>query len=541
MLLAPGTVIADRYEVVRLAERGGMALLYLVRHRDLQQPLALKVLRTTREIDPMAADYFASEARALAALRHPGVPMIIDHGSYGGHPYLVMEWVEGETLAARLKQLGRLELLAVLQICHQVGNVLVAAHQLGIVHRDLKPSNLMLWQRAGLPEQVKVLDFGVARVPPSTGAQRPMTVPGTILGTPEYWAPEQARGDTANIGAATDQYALAMLAYVMLSGQPAFPLRDSSQEAMQAHLVAKQLDPPPPLGPQVGSSVAACITKALSKQPADRYQSVEAFLVALLSAQKLDAEAPTKSGNTAVLASLKEPPPPPPPPAARRDHPLPRWLSGGLLFASGVLLGNWLGPQLSSQQQSIAAPSPLSVVSVAAADLTPLAPAVVAERVAVPERAVPPPLLDLAIEQWEDQGQAGGPSALPPEKAARSIALPKAAEAPNMPVEPVQQQPKLAAHPPASPRRLPVTIEGRPALSQAQTQVFLRAVAESKICRPGRVLTLIRDRSWLTVQKWQDGLLKNEVDRLLETTEQGWQELPGPTVPPPEQVTIRCL
>ena len=176
---------------------------------------------------------------------------------------------EGETLAARLKQLGRLELLAVLQICHQVGNVLVAAHQLGIVHRDLKPSNLMLWQRAGLPEQVKVLDFGVARVPPSTGAQRPMTVPGTILGTPEYWAPEQARGDTANIGAATDQYALAMLAYVMLSGQPAFPLRDSSQEAMQAHLVAKQLDPPPPLGPQVGSSVAACITKALSKQPAD--------------------------------------------------------------------------------------------------------------------------------------------------------------------------------------------------------------------------------------------------------------------------------
>jgi serine/threonine protein kinase len=150
-----------------------------------------------------------------------------------------------------------------------------------------------------------------------------------------------------------------MLAYVMLSGQPAFPLRDSSQEAMQAHLVAKQLDPPPPLGPQVGSSVAACITKALSKQPADRYQSVEAFLVALLSAQKLDAEAPTKSGNTAVLASLKEPPPPPPPPAARRDHPLPRWLSGGLLFASGVLLGNWLGPQLSSQQQSIAAPSPL--------------------------------------------------------------------------------------------------------------------------------------------------------------------------------------
>jgi serine/threonine-protein kinase len=517
-----------------------MALLYLVRHRDLQQPLALKVLRTTREIDPMAADYFASEARALAALRHPGVPMIIDHGSCGGHPYLVMEWVEGETLAARLKQLGRLELLAVLQICHQVGNVLVAAHQLGIVHRDLKPSNLMLWLRPGLPEQVKVLDFGVARVPASTGAQRPMTVPGTILGTPEYWAPEQARGDTANIGAATDQYALAMLAYVMLSGQPAFPLRDSSQEAMQAHLVAKQLDPPPPLGPQVGSSVAACITKALSKQPADRYQSVEAFLAALAIAQKLDAEAPTKSGNTAVLASLKEPPPPQP--AARRSQPLPRWLSGGLLFASGMLLGNWLGPQLSSQQQQqMAAPSPLPAVSFPAADLTPLAPVVVvAERAVVPEpKEAPPPLLDLATEQWEDHGQDSGPSALPP--LARSSALPKAADARNSPVEPAKEQPKLAAPPPASPRRLPVTIEGRPALSQAQTQVFLRAVAESKICRPGRVLTLIRDRSWLTVQKWQDGLLKNEVDKLLETTEQGWQELPGPTVPPPDLVTIRCL
>ena len=502
MLLTPGTVIADRYEVVRLAERGGMALLYLVRHRDLQQPLALKVLRNTREIDPMAADYFASEARALAALRHPGVPMVIDHGSYGGHPYLVMEWVEGETLAARLKQLGRLDLLAVLQICHQVGNVLVAAHQLGIVHRDLKPSNLMLWQRAGLPEQVKVLDFGVARVPTTTGAQRPMTVPGTILGTPEYWAPEQARGDTANIGAATDQYALAMLAYVMLSGQPAFPLRDSSQEAMQAHLVAKQLDPPPPLGAQVGSAVAACITKALSKQPADRFPSVEAFLAALVSAQELDVEAPTKSGNTAVLVNLKEPPPP----AARSERPFPRWLTGGLLFASGVLLGSWFGPERISLQQAPVAPISLPTGHVPIADLTLLPPVVVAER------AVPPLILDLATE------------------------------APDMLVAPVQKQPTMAAAaPPAGPRRLPVTIEGRPALQPVQTQVFLRAVAESKICRQKRILTLIPDGPWLKVQEWQVGLLINEVKTLLENAEQGWQEQSKPTVQPPTQVTIRCL
>ncbi len=529
MWIEPGTVIADRYEVVQLAERGGMALLYLVRHRDLQQPLALKVLRNTRESDPMAADYFASEARALAALRHPGVPMVVDHGSHGGYPYLVMEWVEGETLAARLKRQGRLELLAVLQICHQVGSVLVAAHQLGIVHRDLKPSNLMLWQRTGLPEQVKVLDFGVARVPPSTGAQRPMTVPGTILGTPEYWAPEQARGDTANISAATDQYALAMLAYVMLSGQPAFPLRDSSQEAMQAHLVAKQLDPPPPLGPQVGSSVAACITKALSKQPADRYQSVEAFLVALSSAQKLDAEAPTKSGNTAILATLKEPPPPQP--AARRERPFPRWLSAALLFASGVLLGNWFGPTPSSQQRSIADSSLLPSVAVIApvADLTAITPPVlpesvavpaqvevperanVSERAAVPVPAAPTPVQDMAIKQKDSS------------------------------VETEKEQPKLAAHPPASQRHPSVTIEGQPTLNHAQTQVFLRAVAESKICRQKRILTLIPDGPWLKVQEWQVGLLINEVKTLLENAEQGWQEQSKPTVQPPTQVTIRCL
>ena len=136
MLLTPGFLLAGKYQIVRLAERGGMALLYEVRHKELNLPLALKILMATQESDPLQTAYFQSEARALAQLRHPSVPSIVDLGSLEGHPYLIMEWLEGETLLARLRRLHRLPLGEVLRICEQIGQVLIAAHSRGIVHRD---------------------------------------------------------------------------------------------------------------------------------------------------------------------------------------------------------------------------------------------------------------------------------------------------------------------------------------------------------------------------------------------------------------------
>lgn len=316
MLLTSGYVLAGKYEIVRLAERGGMALLYEARHKELNLPLALKILMATQESDPVQTGYFQNEARALAQLRHPGVPSIVDLGTLDGHPYLLMEWLEGETLGVRLKRLGRMELSAVLPICQQVGSVLVAAHERGIVHRDLKPGNLFLYRRFDLPEVVKVLDFGIARVPAATGVERPPTVQGTLLGTPEYMSPEQACGDMMAIGPHTDQYALGMLAYAMLRGQPAFVPRDASPDALIQHLIAVQKEAPPPLGEHVGVAVAACIMKALGKRPSDRFATVQDFLKALVDAQKKDAEAPTRSGaTTALAASPAAQPPPPAPPA----------------------------------------------------------------------------------------------------------------------------------------------------------------------------------------------------------------------------------
>jgi serine/threonine protein kinase len=189
MLLITGYLLAGKYEIVRLGERGGMALLYEVRHQELNLPLALKILMATQESDPVQTGYFQSEARALAQLRHPGVPVIVDLGTLEGHPYLLMEWLEGETLSARLKRLGRMELGAVLSVCQQIGSVLIAAHDRRIVHRDLKPDNGMIVAdrdpEGVLRERAKLLDFGIAKLLRNTQVSAAVkTRADMIMGSP---------------------------------------------------------------------------------------------------------------------------------------------------------------------------------------------------------------------------------------------------------------------------------------------------------------------------------------------------------------------
>lgn len=295
-----GYRIQDTYEVVRLAAQGGMALLYQIRRLCDGGLYALKVLIHHA---PKGARYFHDEAQLMRDLRHPNVPAVVDMGIVESHPFIIMEWLEGETLADRLAREGSLQLDAVIEICRQIGEVLVAVHPRGIVHRDLKPANIFMCQRLPKgsdldrpPYFVKVLDFGIARVP---APGRPATAPGTILGTPEYMAPEQARGDVGAIDARSDQYSLAMIAYTMLRGSPAFALKDAAKyDELLVHLYAVQTFPPPPLPSSVPVAVEHVLLRALSKIPADRYRAVKDFIEALVTAQQVGANASTLRSRT---------------------------------------------------------------------------------------------------------------------------------------------------------------------------------------------------------------------------------------------------
>jgi|JI9StandDraft_2_1071091.scaffolds.fasta_scaffold03257_3 serine/threonine protein kinase len=309
-MLPPGHRINTTYEVVKLAGQGGMAIVYQVRHLGDGTLYALKVF-----VHPSTklASYFEDEARLLRELGHPHIPSVVEIGKVEGHPFIVMEWLEGETLEERLAREQVLQLDAVIEICRQIGTVLALTHERQIVHRDMKPGNIFMCRHMprgadpkGLPYFVKVLDFGIARNP---STQRPRTVQGTIMGTPDYMAPEQASGErSARIDSRTDQYGLAMIAYAMLSGRPAFTARSDAPIDIAAQMEAILKDPPAPLPPNVPVAVEAVLQRALSKSPADRYPSVEEFVAALITAQTVGAKAHTyRSRTDAVPPALLEP------------------------------------------------------------------------------------------------------------------------------------------------------------------------------------------------------------------------------------------
>jgi serine/threonine protein kinase len=215
LMRQPGDVLAGRYEIDRLAGSGGMSTVYRARDRNTGQLVALKLLQAS---SPLAQETgrFMREAHVLAELRHPGIVGYLEHGlTPEGHSFLAMEWLDGEDLARRLQR-GPLSIAESLYLVQQTAAALQVAHQRGIVHRDLKPSNLFL--RDGEIGRVTLLDFGIAR---HTLALRPMTQTGVVVGTPEYMAPEQARGHR-DIGASADVFSLGCVLYECVAGQPPF-------------------------------------------------------------------------------------------------------------------------------------------------------------------------------------------------------------------------------------------------------------------------------------------------------------------------------
>jgi len=277
-----GTHLDDKYRVVRHIKTGGMGAVYEVEHTGLGKRFAAKVLLPSLLSRPKLVERFRREARAASATGHENIVEVTDLGqSEGGVPFLIMELLHGRTLGGELKE-GRLESDRAVHIARQILAALEAAHARGIVHRDLKPENVFLIQRAGDPDFVKVLDFGIAKLlghgDDADDDQQQLTETGQVVGTPSYMAPEQARGD--RIDHRIDLYATGAMLYRMVTGQR--PFMGANLNALLFAIAEGKPKSPRALNPLVPESLERVIAVAMSVDLSRRYATAEAMSAALL-------------------------------------------------------------------------------------------------------------------------------------------------------------------------------------------------------------------------------------------------------------------
>lgn len=273
------TVVADRYRLLSLLGEGGMGAVYKAEHIRMGKALALKVLRGAFAREQGAVARFRAEAQIVSRLSHPHTIAVFDFGELPGADgfYLAMEYVPGRDLAALLREQRTLPEARAVEIGQQILGSLAEAHDAGIVHRDMKPGNVMLMQTRSGEDFVKVLDFGIAKLRDEASSVSTTSV-GSIIGTPNYLSPEQARGDL--IDARSDLYSVGALLYELVAGRP--PFHGMSPVAVvSAHLH----DPPPALlsvAPGISEELSAIIHKALEKKPDRRWASADEMRGALL-------------------------------------------------------------------------------------------------------------------------------------------------------------------------------------------------------------------------------------------------------------------
>ncbi len=262
--------LPDRYRVVRHLANGGMASVWEAHDELLDRDVAVKLLASHLGEDERARKRFQREARAAAGLSsHPNVVTIYDVGEHKNRVFMVMEIMRGGTLGDRLKSDREIPHATALQWLQEAAAALDTAHDAGVVHRDIKPGNLLLDGR----DRLAVADFGIARL----AWEDQLTATGQVLGTAAYLSPEQAMGEAAT--AASDRYALAVVAYELLTGSRPFEAEHFAAQA-RAHVE----DPPPPASsraPELSKAVDAVLERGLAKDPGDRWPSSAAFAEAL--------------------------------------------------------------------------------------------------------------------------------------------------------------------------------------------------------------------------------------------------------------------
>ena len=278
--LPVGTLVAGKYRVEGTLGEGGMGVILLARHLELGRPVALKVLRARRGHDDAAR--LLREAQALSRLESEHVARIMDVGRLDdGAPYLVIERLVGSDLARRLRERGPFAPAEAVEHLLQACEALAEAHALGIVHRDLKPSNLFLIQRKDGSPCVKVLDFGISKVPgegPDAAEERSLTSPTAVMGSAWYMSPEQLRS-SKHVDARTDIWALGVVLHELIAGSPPFDAETAA--GVGARIAAGEPVRLSAARPDAPVALEAVILRCLAKAPEERYQDVAALARAL--------------------------------------------------------------------------------------------------------------------------------------------------------------------------------------------------------------------------------------------------------------------
>jgi serine/threonine-protein kinase len=260
--LAPGTKLDNKYRIEQLIAVGGMGAVYLGTHTGLRKRVAIKVLNPQASSAAMM-ERFHREAITASQIGHEGIAQVTDFGtSYEGEPFLVMEYLEGESLAARMTTSGRMRIDIACELGCAILAPLAAAHEAGIVHRDLKPDNVFL-VRQSRGELVKLLDFGISRAPGLEGEFR-LTKTGLVLGTPYYMSPEQARGES-EVGAAADLYAFGVMLYEMLVGR--VPIEGENYNQLMYRVLTAEYAPPRKERPEIPVELEQIILQAMAFDP----------------------------------------------------------------------------------------------------------------------------------------------------------------------------------------------------------------------------------------------------------------------------------
>ncbi len=394
--IAAGANIGGRYEVIRRLGEGGMGAVYEAEHTAIQRRVALKVLHAEFGRNPSVVERFLQEARAVNAVRHRNVVEVMDFGVDDGRPWLVMELLSGESLAARIERQGAGDPAWAVRTLDPLCRALHQAHQRGFIHRDVKPDNVFLVSEEGGEEVPKLLDFGIAK---NLLEDRKLTATGAMVGTPAYMAPEQIT-DPRSVTAACDQYAVGAMAYEMLTGR--LPHEAETFHGLVLGKVQGASTPILDHRPDLAPALAAAVMRALALKPADRHPDIESLRLALLESlgPRESVEAPTPPQDSApapapyvLPAPEMEPAPEAPPPSPPSRSRL--WIAALLApVAIAALLFALFGRTPPSPSAAVAHAAPPIPTPIAVAPPVEVAPTVaVAPPVEVaPAVAIAPPV-----------------------------------------------------------------------------------------------------------------------------------------------------
>jgi serine/threonine-protein kinase len=285
---ASEAIVAGRYRLERKLGRGASAVVWRAYDTVLERHVALKILTGSLDDEPQGRERFRREALAIAQLQHPHIVTLLDSGEDDGAPFLVLEYVAGETLKERIRRVGRLPVGESIAYAIEVARGLAAAHERGIVHRDVKSQNILLSTEAG----AKLTDFGISR----RGNDIALTQRGRVLGTTDYVSPEQALG--RQVGGQTDLYSLGIVLYEALAG--AVPFRGPSQISVATMHVRDPLPDPQLARPEISAALAAVLERATAKTLPRRYQDAQAMIADL---EKVFAIETARAGGASGEAS----------------------------------------------------------------------------------------------------------------------------------------------------------------------------------------------------------------------------------------------